>query len=129
MAKSTDGWSGWVAFAAFMVMLSGFFQGFVGLTAILRDEFFIVAPNSLVTIDVTSWGWAHLLIGIVLVLAGNAILNGKVWGRTVGVVMAVLSAVANLAFIPHYPIWSIVVIVIDVLVIYALTVHGRDLVE
>ena len=77
----------------------------------------------------TTWGWVHFLLGLLVLFAGYAVMNGKVWGRTIGVLLAILSAVINLAFVPYYPIWSILVITVDILVIYALTVHGRDLAE
>ncbi len=126
---SSDGWTGWVVFASFMMILSGFFQAIVGLTAVVKDEFFVVAPQALITFDVTTWGWVHLLLSILVIFAGLAVLDGKVWGRTVGVLLALGSAIANLAFVPYYPVWSILVIVVDIVVIYALTVHGRALTE
>ncbi len=131
MAKqnSSDGWTGWVVFASFMMIMIGFFQAIVGLTAIVKDQFFVATPQALVSIDVSTWGWVHLALSILVILAGYAVMDGKVWGRTVGVVIALASAVANLAFIPYYPVWSVIVIAVDVLVIYALTVHGRALSE
>jgi hypothetical protein len=119
--NNASGWVGWVAFAAFMMILSGFFQAFVGLTAILKNDFFVVTNNYLITVNITTWGWVHLIMSLVLIAAGYAVMSGKVWGRTVGVVLAVLSAVANLAFVPYYPIWSLLIITVDVLV------HGREL--
>ncbi len=127
--KSSDGWTGWVVFASFMMILSGFFQAIVGLTAIIKDQFFVVTPNALINVDVTTWGWVHLLLSVLVIFAGLAVLDGRVWGRTIGVLLALGSAVANLAFVPYYPVWSIIVITVDVLVIYALTVHGKALVE
>lgn len=131
MAKnnSGDGWGGWVMFASVMMMLTGFFQAIVGLTAILNDNFFVVTPNSLISVDVTTWGWVHLVLSLLVIFAGLAVLDGRVWARAIGVILAVVSAVANLAFVPYYPIWSILVITVDVLVIYALIVHGRSLAE
>lgn len=125
--KTNDGWIGWVVFASFMMILSGLFQMFVGLTAIFKNEFFLVTPNWLVNVDVTRWGWVHLILGIVVFAAGWSLMQGKVWARTVGVILAILSAVANLAFVPYYPIWSIIVIVIDIMIIHALVVHAGEL--
>ena len=81
----------------------------------------------LLSFDTTSWGWTHILLGIVVFLAGLGVLAGQVWARTVAVVVAAVSAVANFAFIPIYPVWAIVIIALDVLVIWALTAHGRDI--
>lgn len=126
--KGSDGWTGWVVFASYMMILIGFFQSIVGLTAIFKDAFYVALPsaNTLVTVNVNTWGWVHLLLSIMIIFAGYAVMEGKVWGRTVGVLLALGSAVANLAFIPYYPIWSIIIIAVNVVVIYALTVHGRD---
>lgn len=132
MAKTNNevtGWVGWVAFAAFMMILGGVFQAFVGLTAIAKDSFFVAAPNYLITFDVTTWGWIHLVVSLLIIAAGAAVLRGKVWGRSIGVVLVLASALANLAFIPYYPLWSVMIIVIDVLVAYALIVHGGELAE
>ena len=131
MAKNTNSnaWACWTVFASFMMIMIGFFQALVGLTAIIRDEFYVVVPNALISVDVTTWGWVHLLLSILVIFAGYAVMDGKVWGRTVGVLLALGGAVVNLAFIPYYPIWSILLVMINVVVIYALTVHGRDIVS
>lgn len=131
MAKQngSDGWTGWVVFASFMMIMIGFFQAIVGLTAIFKDAFYVAVPNALITVDVTTWGWVHLLLSILVIFAGYAVMDGKVWGRTIGVLLALGGAVVNLAYIPYYPIWSILLVVVNVVVIYALTVHGRELAE
>ena len=122
------GWTGWVVFAAFMMIMLGSFQAIEGLVAIFKDDFYHVRPSGLViSVDYSAWGWVHLLLGALIVLAGVGILAGNVLARTVGVILAGLSALLNLAFIEAYPIWSVIIIAIDVLVIYALTVHGREL--
>ena len=122
---------GFAAFAAIILMVAGVFQALAGLSALLKDDVAIyagTAENSYVfSLDTTSWGWIHLLIGIIAFLAGLGILSGRVIARTVGVIVAAVSAIANFAFIPVYPVWSIVVIAIDVAIIWALTVHGRDI--
>ena len=131
MATNNDSqaWTGWVAFASFMMILVGFFQAFVGLTAILKDQFFVITPNYLITVSTKQWGWTHLVLSLVVLFAGFALLQGKVWARTVGVLLALLSAAVNLAFIPYYPLWSILIVVLNVVVIYALIVHGGELAE
>jgi len=127
MAKpsNSNGWTGWVVFASLMMIMVGFFQAIVGLTAIIRDQFYVVSPHALVSVDVSTWGWVHLALSLLVIAAGYAVMDGKVWGRTVGVLMALASAVVNLAFIPYYPVWSTLVVVVNIIVIYALTVHGR----
>ena len=79
------------------------------------------------SLDTTSWGWTHLIVGIIVFLAGLGVLAGQVWARTVGVIVAAGSAIVNFAFIPVYPVWAIVVIAIDIAIIWALTAHGRDI--
>ena len=122
------GWAGWLVFAAFMMFLVGSFQAIQGLVAIFDDGYYVVRESGLVVeVDYTAWGFLHLILGVLLVLCGAGVLTGNVVARSVGVLLAGLSALANMAFIGAYPVWSIIVIVVDVLVIYALTVHGGEL--
>jgi hypothetical protein len=122
------GWVGWVAFASSMMILLGIFQAIEGFVAIFDDGYYRVGPSGLVVdIDYTAWGWAHLLLGLLIVASGVGVLSGNVAARTVGVVLAGISAIANLLFLEAHPVWSIIVITLDVLVIYALTVHGREM--
>jgi len=124
------GWAGWAVFAGVMLVLVGAFQAIDGLVALFKDEIYVVRPSGLVVnVDYTAWGWVHLLLGIVLIAAGAAIFSGRVWGRTLGVVAALISAVLNFAYIPAYPVWSILIIAVDVFVIYALIAHGGELRE
>ena len=124
-----SGWAiGFSAFAAFMLMLIGFFHVIAGLAAIIENEFYVVAPNWIFQFDVTTWGWIHLLLGIIIILAGFGIFSGAVWARTVGVIFATISAIANFAFLPYFPVWSAIMIAVDIAVIWALTARGRDIV-
>jgi hypothetical protein len=118
---------GWTMFAAIMLMIIGVFHAIAGLSGIVKDNFYAVTPNYVFEFDSTTWGWVHLIAGIIIVLAGFGLLSGAVWARTVGVILATVSLLASFAWIPIYPIWGIVTIAIDVFVIWALTVHGRDI--
>jgi len=121
-------WSGWVAFAGVMLIVLGAFQLVEGLVALFDDGFYLVKPNGLiVNVDYNTWGWLHLVIGIVGVLTGIGLLAGNMLARIVGVAVAALSALVNLAFISAYPVWSVIMIAIDVIVIFAIVVHGREL--
>jgi hypothetical protein len=120
------GATGLVVFAGVMMIMAGGFQVVSGLVALLANEFYVNTPNYLFKFDATSWGWIHLLVGLLVLLAGFAVLAGQTWGRVIGIVLAVLSALANFAFIPYYPFWSLTIIALDVLVIWALAAHGRD---
>jgi hypothetical protein len=122
------GWTGWVVFAAVMMIVIGAFQVIEGLTALFRDTYYVVGHDDLLLrVDYTGWGWIHLGIGAVLVISGLGLFSGAMWARVVGVTVAALSALANLVFIAAYPVWAITVIALDVFVIYAITVHGREM--
>jgi len=118
---------GFTVFAAVLMIMGGAFQSLNGIVAISEDEFFLQVGDYVAKFDTTQWGWIHLILGILVLLAGLGVLSGQVWARTVGVVLAAISAFAYFAFIPYYPVWSIVVIALDVFIIWALTAHGRDI--
>lgn len=120
---------GFTMFAAIMLMLNGSFQIIAGLTGILKNEFYVSTPNYLLEFDASAWGWIHLIWGVLVLIGGLGLLTGSLWGRILGVIGAAGSMLASFAFIPLYPIWSIVVIAVDVTVIWALTAHGRDIVS
>ena len=121
-------WAGWVVFAGVMLIMLGTFQIIQGLVALFDDGFYLVRSNGLVVdVDYNTWGWIHMTIGAVGVLAGLGLLAGNMLARVVGVIIACLSAVVNLAFISAYPVWSAIVITVDLIVIYAIIVHGREL--
>ncbi|MGY1753488.1 DUF7144 family membrane protein [Blastococcus sp. SYSU D01042] len=123
-----SGWLGWVLFGAVMLILMGTFQIIQALVALFDDGFYLVGEEGLVVdVDYNTWGWVHLIIGIVAVLSGLGLMAGNMAARIVGVAVAFLSALANLAFLAAYPVWSGLVIVIDIVVIYAIVVHGGAL--
>jgi len=119
--------TGFIMFAGVMMIMAGGFQSLAGMAALFKDDLYVSTPNYLLQFDTTTWGWIHLLMGVLVLFAGIAVLNGKVWGRTIGVILAVLSALANFAFIPYYPFWSLTVVAVDIFIIWALTAHGRDI--
>ena len=125
--REPTGWVGMILFGGIMMLMMGGFQIIEGLVALFKDDYYLVTRNGLVVnVDYTTWGWTHLLIGIVAVCAGIGVLLGQMWARVIGIIIAVLSALANIAFLSAYPVWSTIIIVLDVLVIYALTVHGSE---
>jgi hypothetical protein len=122
------GWTGWVVFAGLMLVMLGLFQALEGLVAIFDQGYYLVGSEGLVVnVDYTVWGWVHLILGVLAIAAGFGLIAGNMAARVVGVILAVISAILNLAFIAAYPVWSIIVIAIDVIVIYAIVVHGREL--
>jgi len=118
---------GFTVFAATMMVIGGVFQAMQGLIALFNDTFYVVGQEWAFQFDITGWGWIHLIVGAVVVVAGVFLFRGAVWARAVGVAVAAVSAVLNCMWLPLYPIWSILIIAVDVLVIWALTAHGRDI--
>lgn len=121
-------WVGWVAFAAFMMVLAGTLDAVWGIVALVRDQVFVVGRHgNVIDLDYTAWGWINLIFGIVVLCAGLGLLKGSEWAAITAVTLAVVSVIDNLFVIPAYPIWAVVVIALDVLVIYAITVHGDEI--
>jgi hypothetical protein len=126
--EEPPGWAaGFIVFAAVMMLLSGVFQALQGLIAIFENEFYVQTRNYLFKFDATTWGWIHLILGIIVALAGWGLLSGRTWARVVGITLAVLSAIANFLWLPYYPFWSLLIIALDVFVIWALAVYGGRL--
>lgn len=120
---------GFTVFAGTMMIVIGVLHAIQGLVALADDTFYVVGQEWVFSLDVTTWGWAHLILGVVVALAGFFVFQGSVWARAIGVIVAALSAIVNFAWLPYYPVWGIVVIALDIFVIWALTAHGRDIVE
>ncbi len=126
--KEMTGWVGWSFFAAVVLILVGAMDIIAGFIALFDDGYVATAGRGgLFVFDATGWGFTVLIIGVLLVLAGFSILKGSLYGRVIGVLAAGLSAIAQISTMRVYPIWSMTIIVICVLVIYALTVHGDEL--
>jgi hypothetical protein len=126
--KEPSGWAiGWTAFAGITMLMAGGWWMISGLVALFNSEFFVVTQNYIFKFDVTTWGWVHLIIGLLVLLAGFGLFSGQVWARTVGVIIAVFMGLASFAWLPYYPVWAVVYIVASVAIIWALTVHGRDI--
>jgi hypothetical protein len=121
------GWVGWSFFAAVVLILVGAMNIITGFIALFDDNYLINTAGGMFVFDPTGWGFTVLIIGALLVLAGFSILKGSLYGRIIGVLAAGLSAIAQIATIRPYPIWSLIIIFINVMVIYALTVHGDEL--
>lgn len=130
MATQTNntptGWVGWSFFAGFMMMLLGGMEAIAGLAAIFKSGFY-VTPTHLLILDYRQWGWIALLLGIIIFFAGLELFRGAMWARVIAVFLAGLSFLANMAFVNAYPIWSIIMMVVNVLIIYAVLIHGGEL--
>lgn len=124
--ETRSGWAlGGMIFAATMMLVIGAFQIFMGIAAIAKDQFFVLNDGYAYNMDTTAWGWIHLILGAIILLAGFFLYSGAMWARALGIALAVLSAVSNFFFIPYYPIWSLVIIALDVFVIWALATVDR----
>lgn len=116
---------GGTVFAATTIMIIGMFQVIMGISALAQDEIFVNGTNYTYDIDVTGWGWIHLILGAIMMVTGVFLYTAAPWARALGIVMAVLSAVDQFFFLPYYPLWSMVVIALDIFVIWSLaTVIG-----
>ena len=123
--EQVSGWAiGGIAFAATIMVLIGVFQILAGLVAIFNDDFYIVAQNYTFDLDVSAWGWIHLLVGIAVLATGFGLFGRRPWAGVAAILICMLSALVNFFFIPYYPIWSLLVIGLDIWVIWAVTRAG-----
>ena len=113
-----------VMFAATLMIVGGILQVFQGISAIANDEFFVTLPNYVVTLDVSTWGWIHLVFGALVILAGFSLFSGSRVAAIFALVLAMLSAIANFGFIPYYPVWALFIIAVDVFIIWAIARSG-----
>lgn len=127
-ARGTSAWVGWIAFAGITLVMLGAFHICLGIVALVKDEYLLVTRSGLVLdIDYTAWGWTHIIAGAIVLMAGVGVFAGQMWARVVGTVIAIVSAIVNMVFLPAYPIWSMLMIALAVVVVMALTVHGSEI--
>jgi hypothetical protein len=130
MDDQASGWAvGWTAFAGIMMVIGGIWWVIIGLIALVNDNFYVVTEEYIFQFNVTTWGWIHLLLGILVALAGIYLFTGAVWARIIGVAVAIVWMIAAFAWLPYAPVWAIALLAIAVFIIWALTVHGRDIAE
>jgi hypothetical protein len=119
----------WTYFASTMMIMLGVWWILAGIAGVLKDDIFVLTAKYVFKFNVTTWGWIHLVLGVVVLLAGFGILQGAVWARTVGVITAVASGIIAFAWLPYYPVWGAIFIAASVFVIWALTAHGGQFKE
>ena len=119
-------WAGWVRFAATMSVLTGAFGIIVGIVALLRGTVLVSGTHNLLVFDLTGWGWVHVIIGVLLLVVGLGLFRANPIARVAAVVLAGINAIAQLAFLPVYPLWALAIIALDVVVIWAVLVHGDE---
>ena len=126
LSPAKAGWAvGLTATAAMFMILGGAFQFIEGLAAVVKGSVFVATQETIYQFNVATWGWIHLTLGLIGVVVGFALFSGAAWARAVGIVLVALAAIANFMWIPYQPVWSILVIILNVATIWALTVVGR----
>lgn len=127
VSEAGDGFSGWAWFAGGLLGLVGLFQVMAGIVALAKSSYYTVPARALaVHTSYTTWGWVHLILGLVALVTAGGLVFGSTVARVVGVALCVLSALVNLAFLPASPFGASMVVALDVFVIYAITVHGGE---
>jgi hypothetical protein len=111
---------GTTIFAASMLALTGAWQVLAGITAIANDDIYVLGGDYTFDFDLTTWGWVHLVLGGLAIAVAVGIFSGNQYAISAGIVVAFLSAIGNFAFLPYYPLWALVVLAFDALVIWAL---------
>lgn len=113
-------------FAGSALLMVGLFQLLEGISAALKDQVFTVTENYVFSFDLTTWGWIHIVVGAFIAIVGGAILAGQRWALGAGIVLAIVSALMNFAWMPYYPIWAVIIIALDIAVIWALSTIWSD---
>ena len=128
MSEYPSGWAmGLTAFAGLMMLMLGGWWVIAGLVAIVNSDFYVVTQDWIFQFSTTSWGWIHLILGVLVLFAGIGLFSGAVWARTVGVILAGISGLVAFAWLPYYPVWAILFVTLSVFTVWALTAHGRDI--
>jgi hypothetical protein len=125
----SSAWTGWIRFAGIMLVVVGFFNVIDGLTAVFRNQVFVPVPSGVLVFDLTTWGWIHVVLGVVQIVIGGGVIAGQRWGLALGVLVAAVNAVTQIVNLPYFPLWALIVIALDCVVIYAIVVHGGEVRE
>lgn len=118
---------GFIGMAGIILIVAGVLHVIEGIVGLFNNDFYVVSQKWVFQFNVTTWGWIHILVGIIALLAGIGLFSGAVWARTVAVLVAVLSIIVNFVWLPYYPWWALLIIAFDFFVIWAVTAHGRDI--
>ncbi len=120
-------WTGWVIFAAAVMFTIGAIDIIQGITALAKDGTYVIPESGLlVTTNFTTWGWALIIWGIVMMLAAGALFAGKGWGRWFAIVVIIINGIGQIAWFPAYPLWSLLAIGLEIAVLYALTAGWKS---
>ncbi len=125
---NVTGWTGWGVFAAVLLLIAGIFDLIFGIAAIIGpNTTLVVSGEGLFAVDVAAWGWWHILSGVLLILVAGALYRGMTWARVVAIILVILNAIGQLTLFSVQPWLSLIILAVDILILYALTVHGREL--
>src|SRR5262245_34343613 len=121
-------WTGWIAFAGWMMLIIGSLSFFEGMIAIIRGQYYVLTPQQIIVFDIKTWGWITLLWGIIVAIAGLGILAGSGWARWFAIVVGSITFIEQLGFLgsSDHPLWALTVLALTVVVLYALIVHWED---
>ncbi|MCU0279238.1 MAG: hypothetical protein MUE31_10150 [Candidatus Nanopelagicales bacterium] len=122
-----SGMTGWVVFAGVLMIIGGALWAIQGFIAVFQNDVVILGEEGALFLNVTGWGWVHLILGLLLLLSGILVMRGNLFGRTMAAILASLSIIVNFIWLPVYPVWAIVVIAIDVFILYAVIVYGKEM--
>ena len=130
---SHDAWSGWIAFAGIVIIIVGRMEVLQSFVAILEDEYVVATRKGLAILDVTAWGWATLIWGALLIVAALGLLGGAGWARWLAVIGVAVNAIQQMAFLANYPqaypLWNLLIVALNIVVLYALTARWRGFTE
>jgi len=131
MEEQRSAWAvGWAAFAGLMMCMLGIWWITAGFVALFEDgRLFVATGEWAFKLTAPTWGWIHILLGVLTLSAGCGVFAGARWARAIGVILAVIAGVVAFAWMPWFPVWATMLIAISVAVVWALTVHGRDITE
>lgn len=124
--REVRGPTGWVLFAGSIMVIVGFLNFFYGLAAIVNDEVVVVGGHGAIIADLTAWGWVTLILAVVLVMTGFGLVTGAAWARVVGVVIVSINAIEQVWIFPAAPLWALIVILLDVIILYNLTARWGE---
>nr|WP_253791787.1 hypothetical protein [Nocardia amikacinitolerans] len=112
--------------AAILLLTVGVLQILEGISAVVDDELFVVGPEYVYQFDISTWGWIHIVLGAILVICAIGLMTGSTWGRVAAIVIAALAIIANFLSLPYYPYWSILIIALSIVVIWAVSTWRTD---
>lgn len=125
--QQVSGWTGWIVFAGVLMAITGLYHAVLGLGGIFGQDWYIYSAGQAWLFDSSAWGWSMLIGGIALILSAMLLMAGNIVGRIVGSILVAASLFANLAVVAIAPVWSLIAIVADLMILYAILVHGKEM--